>query len=151
MLSDLEIAQAATMKPIEEIAKDAGILREELELHGDYKAKVKLQILDRLSKMDETLTPDKPLLQEIDRIDVSNYKGRQNDNQAHIILYSKDNTPILWGAEIGTWQRHLESTDEDKLAKLYHYYETYGSLSGRAKIINLYDPRDKVPLPIDRY
>ncbi|MBN2315433.1 MAG: hypothetical protein JXM79_16000, partial [Sedimentisphaerales bacterium] len=68
-----------------------------------------IQILDRLHKMDETQTPDKPLLKEIDRIDVSNYKGRQNSNQAHIILYSKDNTEILWGAEIGTWQRHLES------------------------------------------
>jgi hypothetical protein len=110
-----------------------------------------IQILDRLNKMDETQTPDKPLLREIDRIDVSNYKGRENSNQAHIILYSKDNTEILWGAEIGTWQRHLESTDEEKLAKLYHYYQTYGSLSGRAKFINLYDPRDKVPLPIDRY
>ena len=48
MLSDLEIAQAAKLKPIEEVAKDAGILREELELYGDYKAKVKLDILDRL-------------------------------------------------------------------------------------------------------
>jgi len=48
LLSDLEIAQAAKLKPIEEVAKDAGILREELELYGDYKAKVKLDILDRL-------------------------------------------------------------------------------------------------------
>jgi len=48
MLSDLEIAQAAKLKPIVEIADGAGILRDELELHGDYKAKVKLEILDRL-------------------------------------------------------------------------------------------------------
>ena len=48
MLSDLEIAQAAKMKPIEEIAASAGIRRDELELYGDYKAKVKLDILDRL-------------------------------------------------------------------------------------------------------
>ena len=53
MLSDLEIAQAAKLKPIEEIARDAGILREELELHGDYKAKVKLEILDRLKDAPE--------------------------------------------------------------------------------------------------
>ena len=110
-----------------------------------------IQILDRLDRMDQTQTPDKPLLQEIDRIDVSNYKGRQDDGQPHILLYSKDNTKILWGAEIGTWQRHLESTDEEKLAKLYYYYKTYRTLSGRVKFINLCDPRDKVPLPIDRY
>ena len=110
-----------------------------------------IKILDRLDRMDKSLTPDRPLLREIDRIDVSNFKGRQNSNDSHIILYSKDNTEIMWGAEMGAWQRHLESTDEEKLAKLYHYYETYGTLSGGVKYINLRDPRDKIPLPIDRY
>ncbi len=46
--SDLEIAQATKMRPIEEVAKDVGIRRDELELYGDYKAKVKLELLDRL-------------------------------------------------------------------------------------------------------
>ena len=48
MQSDLEIAQAAKLRPIEDVAKEAGIRRDELELYGDYKAKVKLEILDRL-------------------------------------------------------------------------------------------------------
>ena len=48
MPSDLDIAQAATLTPIVEVAEKAGILREELELYGDYKAKVKLGILERL-------------------------------------------------------------------------------------------------------
>jgi hypothetical protein len=81
----------------------------------------------------------------------ANYNGRKNDRRPHIILYAKDNTEITWGAELGKWQRHLESTDEQKLAKLYGYYKEYGTLSGRAKYINLRDPRDKIPLPIDRY
>jgi formyltetrahydrofolate synthetase len=46
--SDIEIAQAAEVKKIEEIAGKAGVLREELELHGDYKAKIKLSLLDRM-------------------------------------------------------------------------------------------------------
>ena len=108
-------------------------------------------ILDRLDQRDKSLTSGKPLLYEIDRIDVSNFNGRKNSRQAHIILYSKDNTEIIWGAEVGKWQRHLESTDQEKLAKLYGYYEDYGSLSGGAKYINLRDPRDKIPLPIDKY
>lgn len=49
MASDLEIAQAATLKPIVEIADEAGIERDELELYGETKAKVKLSILDRLA------------------------------------------------------------------------------------------------------
>lgn len=48
MLSDLEIAQKAKIKDIREIAKIAGIKEEELELYGNYKAKVSLSILDRL-------------------------------------------------------------------------------------------------------
>ncbi|OEG00313.1 formate--tetrahydrofolate ligase [Vulcanibacillus modesticaldus] len=47
-LSDIEIAQRAKMKPIKEIAEEIGILDEELELYGNYKAKVSLEILKRL-------------------------------------------------------------------------------------------------------
>lgn len=46
--SDIEIAQEAKLKPILQIAEELGILPEELELYGDYKAKVKLEIVDRL-------------------------------------------------------------------------------------------------------
>ena len=48
MLSDLEIAQSAKMKPITEIAKKIGVKADELELYGKYKAKVSLKILKRL-------------------------------------------------------------------------------------------------------
>jgi formyltetrahydrofolate synthetase len=46
--SDIEIAQAATLLPITEIAEQAGLLPEELELYGDTKAKVNLNVLSRL-------------------------------------------------------------------------------------------------------
>jgi formyltetrahydrofolate synthetase len=46
--SDIDIAQAAELKPINLIAEELGLLPEELELYGDYKAKVKLSVLDRL-------------------------------------------------------------------------------------------------------
>ena len=45
--SDIEIAQAATMQPITEIAAKAGILEEELELYGRYKAKIDYMALAR--------------------------------------------------------------------------------------------------------
>jgi formyltetrahydrofolate synthetase len=48
VLSDLEISQAAKLKPVWEVASGIGINRDELELYGDYKAKVKLEILERL-------------------------------------------------------------------------------------------------------
>jgi len=108
-------------------------------------------ILDRLDQMDKLITPDKPLLYEIDSIDASNFNGRENARFPHIVLYAKDSTEIIWGAEVGKWQQHLESTDEQKLAKLYGYYKEYGTLLNGAKYINLCDPQDKIPLPIDKY
>jgi formate--tetrahydrofolate ligase len=47
--SSLEIAQEAELRPITEIAADAGIEPDEVELYGRYKAKVSLSVLDRLS------------------------------------------------------------------------------------------------------
>ncbi|MEE9341456.1 MAG: formate--tetrahydrofolate ligase, partial [Thermoplasmata archaeon] len=48
MKSDLEIAQAATMKPIVEIAKAIGLEEDEIELYGKYKAKIKLEVMERI-------------------------------------------------------------------------------------------------------
>ena len=107
-----------------------------------------LEILDRRDKIEAS---QKPLLSEIDRIDVTNFNGRADARFPHIVLYAKDNTEIIWGAEVGKWQRYLESTDEDKLAKLYSYYKEYGTLLNVAKYINLRDPQDNIPLPIDKY
>jgi len=108
-------------------------------------------ILARLDRMDKLVTPDKPLLYEIDSIDVSNFKGRENSRLPHIVLYTKDNTEIIWGAEIDAWAGHLEAKDEEKLAKLYNYYKEFGKLSGGAKYIDLRTPQDTIPLPIDKY
>lgn len=48
MKTDIEIAREVKLKPILEIAEKMGILEDELELHGKYKAKVELSILHRL-------------------------------------------------------------------------------------------------------
>jgi formate--tetrahydrofolate ligase len=47
--SSLEIAQSARLRPIAELADDAGLLPEEIELYGRYKAKIDLSVLDRLA------------------------------------------------------------------------------------------------------
>ena len=45
--SDLEIAQAATVKPILEIAASLGLTEDDLDLYGKYKAKVHLDVLEK--------------------------------------------------------------------------------------------------------
>ncbi len=46
--SDLDIAQAAKLRPIEEIAEKMGLCREDIELHGNHMAKVHLEALEKL-------------------------------------------------------------------------------------------------------
>ncbi len=46
--SDIEIAQEAKLKPILQIADEVGLRPDEMELFGPYKAKVKLEVLERL-------------------------------------------------------------------------------------------------------
>lgn len=64
--SSLEIAQGATLRPIAEVAADAGLLPDEVDLYGRYKAKVSLSVLERLAERPDprlvcvtTITPTK--------------------------------------------------------------------------------------------
>ena len=49
MKSSLEIAQEAVLRPIAEVASEAGLLDDEVEQYGKYKAKIDLSVLDRLA------------------------------------------------------------------------------------------------------
>ncbi|MEM4723638.1 MAG: formate--tetrahydrofolate ligase, partial [Candidatus Hadarchaeum sp.] len=46
--SDIEIAQAAKLRPIREVAEELGLSEDDLDLYGKYKAKVHLDVLERL-------------------------------------------------------------------------------------------------------
>lgn len=46
--SDIEIAQAAELRPILDVARDVGLTEDDLEMYGKYKAKVHLEVRDRL-------------------------------------------------------------------------------------------------------
>ncbi len=45
MLTDVEIAQSAEMKPIRDIALQVGLVEDDLELYGKYKAKISLDAI----------------------------------------------------------------------------------------------------------
>jgi formyltetrahydrofolate synthetase len=56
--SDIDIAQEADLKPIAQIAEEVGLRPDELELYGNYKAKVKLEVLDRLKDVPDGIYID---------------------------------------------------------------------------------------------
>ena len=49
MPSSLEIAQSAVLRPIDELAAELGLLDEDVDLYGRFKAKIDLSVLDRLA------------------------------------------------------------------------------------------------------
>lgn len=53
MLSDIEIAQAAKMLPIGQVADKLGIEPEFIEQYGKYKAKISLDIYEKLAKRED--------------------------------------------------------------------------------------------------
>jgi hypothetical protein len=113
-----------------------------------------IELLELLTKMDKQITPDKPLLAEIASIDMSNFDGRRNSSEPHIVFYAKDGTEIKWGAKKGDWNRNLEAKDEEKLTILYNTYAELGTIQIRAaqkgSFIDLTKPQT-LSLPIDKY
>ena len=53
MKSDLEIAQEATLLPVAEIARQLGLSDDDLDFYGKYKAKIHLDVMDRLADRPE--------------------------------------------------------------------------------------------------
>lgn len=49
MKTDVQIAQESTMQPIAEVAAKLGLTDDDLELYGKYKAKIHLDVMDRLA------------------------------------------------------------------------------------------------------
>ena len=48
--SDIDIAQAATLKPIREVAAQLGLTEDDLDLYGKYKAKVHLDVIEKFTR-----------------------------------------------------------------------------------------------------
>ena len=50
MKTDIEIAHSVEMKPIKTIAKNIGLSEDDLEMYGEYKAKIKLEAIEKFKK-----------------------------------------------------------------------------------------------------
>jgi len=56
--SDIEIAQEAELKPIAQVAEEVGLRQDEIELHGNYEAKIRLEVLERLKDVPDGIYID---------------------------------------------------------------------------------------------
>ena len=108
-----------------------------------------MKLIALLNKMDGISVPEAPLLNEIAVIDVTNFDGRRRKSSPHIIIKTRDGTPIHWGAAPGKAAVNLEALENEKLAMLYGFYNNYGTiqLAGRVKYIDLQKPQQEIPRP----
>ncbi len=53
MITDIQIAQQAQLKPITEIAAQVGLTEDDLEVYGRYKAKVRLEAMERFKERED--------------------------------------------------------------------------------------------------
>ena len=76
MLSDIEIAQAAKMKPITEIAAQLGLQGEDVIPYGHYKAKIN-QKQQQIYLLDKKINAQKQKLKELEQ---NLYVNAQGEN-----------------------------------------------------------------------
>jgi hypothetical protein len=113
-----------------------------------------VELLNVLARMDNISCRDNPLLEELASIDVSNFGARYRRNDPHVLLYSKDGTPIHWGAAYGTSELFVEATEQEKLGTLYTFYkDKKHSLQCRTnnvcESVELRFPQADYPRPLD--
>ncbi|MCE5185214.1 MAG: hypothetical protein LLF76_03715 [Planctomycetaceae bacterium] len=115
-------------------------------------AKAAIELLDLLNKMDLYFLNkekiEKPLLSEVESIDVSNFAARKSRSEPAIILNIKDGTMIYWGAAWGQAAVYLEADDKVKLTRLYETFISYDNslqVQDKVKYIELRWLEDAIP------
>ena len=91
MLSDIEIAQQATLLPIKEVASQIGISEDELEFYGKYKAKLSDELSARVSQ-----NPDGKLILVTARSRIR-YQGRSRRRRLRAGSADGGHQPALYG------------------------------------------------------
>lgn len=115
-----------------------------------------IELLDLLNKMDlyfgnkGQIPKDKPLLSEVESIDVSNFAARQSKAAPNIVLNIKDGTKVYWGAQWGKAAVYMEADDKVKLTRLYETYISYNNslqVQDKVKYIELRWLEGEIPRP----
>ena len=92
--------------------------------------------------------PEKPLLNEIESIDVSNFSAPKNRSAPNIVFRVKGGVQVYWGAAWGQSAVYVEAPEKQKLARLYQWFVDHdNTLMGTAKHIELRWLEDSIPRP----
>jgi hypothetical protein len=80
---------------------------------------------------------DQACAQEIVKVDVSNFHGRVDAREAHIVLVTKYNTEVRWGRPWTATDSFIEVAPERKLAQMRRVLAQYGRVDAGLASIDL--------------
>lgn len=92
--------------------------------------------------------PEKPLLNEIESIDVSNFAARKSRSKPNIVFNVKGGAKVYWGAAWGQADVYLEEDETKKLARFYQsFIDNDNTFTGPTKYIELRWLENGIPRP----
>jgi len=102
------------------------------------------------------LLAHQPFADEILKVDVSNYHGRQDPAAAHIVLVTKYLTEIRWGRNPSATDKFVEAAPEVKLAHMAEIFRQFKQIDAHQPWLDLrfdhviYPMRDSVSAHVDQ-
>ena len=92
---------------------------------------------------------DRSFTEEIVKIDVANFGGRENRNASQIALMTRYGTNVLWGRAPSDADAFLEIRPERKLQELKDVYEKFGRVDMRQPWIDVRFEGVRYPTPVE--
>ncbi len=80
-----------------------------------------LQVLSMIRQVDQKLSWDEQLWNDLAVLDLNNYGGRVNQMESHLTLLTKNKTPIYWGVDVDRTRSFYEAPVKVKLENLYRH------------------------------
>jgi hypothetical protein len=79
----------------------------------------------------------KPYADEVERIDVTNFAGRQNPNEAQLVLITRYQTQVRWGRPVNAKDYFVEVSPAQKLEYMAKIVQQFGRVDARYSAVDL--------------
>ena len=87
----------------------------------------------------------KPYAEEIVRVNVANFQGRNDPREAQLVLKTKYNTEIRWGRPVNAKDYFIEVSTAQKLRYMEQVFQEFKRIDGQRQWIDI--RFDKITYP----
>ena len=89
----------------------------------------------------------RPFADEVVKVKVENFGGRQDNREAQLVLVTKYNTEVRWGRPVDAADKFIEVSVERKLDYLSRVYQEFGRVDARQPWIDIRFDKITYPSP----